>query len=62
MAEAFDCRAAARLLSVAQDRALTAGETEALQHHLGLCFMCRNYESQLAFLRAAVQRFRSGEA
>ena len=60
MASELDCRRAARLLSIAQDRALSREEIEALRHHLGLCFMCRNYESQLKFLRAAMQRLRTG--
>lgn len=60
MATEADCREAARLLSIAQDRALSAEEAQSLQQHLGLCFMCRNYESQLQFLRAAMERFRAG--
>lgn len=60
MASELDCRKAARLLSIAQDRALSREEIETLRHHLGLCFMCRNYESQLKFLRAAMLRLRTG--
>lgn len=60
MADDLHCREAARLLSLAQDRALSADEAEALQQHLGKCFMCRNYESQLGFLRAALERLRTG--
>jgi hypothetical protein len=55
-----NCRAASRLLSVSYDRNLSAEETDALQYHLGRCLMCRNFESQLRFLRKATQRFRSG--
>jgi hypothetical protein len=55
-----NCREASRLLSAAYDRALEAHEEEALRHHLGRCTMCRNFESQLKFLRRAAERFRSG--
>jgi Putative zinc-finger len=58
----LDCREAARLLSVAQDRALSPAEIEALQDHLGRCLMCRNYESHLKFLRAALEHFRTGSS
>lgn len=51
------CRRAARLLSAAQDRALSAEEAELLQRHLAECLMCRNYRSQLEFLRRAARRF-----
>jgi hypothetical protein len=55
-----NCREASRLLSAAYDRSLDAGEQEALGYHLGRCLMCRNFESQLKFLRRAAERFRSG--
>ena len=54
------CREASRLLSVAYERQLDPGESEALQYHLGRCLMCRNFDSQLKFLRKASERFRSG--
>jgi len=54
------CREASRLLSLAYERDLTAAETDALQYHLGRCLMCRNFESQLAFLHKAAERFRGG--
>jgi hypothetical protein len=53
----LDCRHASRLLSLAYERSLSAEETAALQHHLGECFMCRNFESQLKVLRAAARRY-----
>ena len=52
-----NCREASRLLSVGCERPLDAGESEALQYHLGRCLMCRNFESQLRFLRKAAKRF-----
>ena len=56
-----NCREASRLLSVACERDLDSGESEALQYHLGRCLMCRNFAGQLKFLRRAAERFRSGE-
>jgi hypothetical protein len=55
-----DCRQASRLLSIACERELDRGESESLQYHLGRCLMCRNFDSQLKFLRKASERFRSG--
>lgn len=60
MATELNCRAAARLLSVAIDRALTSEETQALERHLAKCLYCRNYEIQVKFLHKAASRFRSG--
>ena len=57
--EELNCRAASRLLSLAHERELTADEREALRHHLDLCFMCRNFESQLEVLHAAARRMAS---
>ena len=47
-------------MSAACDRSLEAAEEEALRYHLGRCLMCRNFETQLEFLRRAAERFRSG--
>ena len=60
MPGSVNCREASRLLSVSYDRNLDSEETDALQYHLGRCLMCRNFESQLRFLRKATQRFRNG--
>ena len=54
-----DCRAASRLLSAAYERKLSGDESKALTYHLDRCFMCRNFDSQLKFLHAASERFRS---
>ena len=54
-----NCREASRLLSVACERNLGSDESEALQYHLGRCLMCRNFDSQLKFLRKAARRFGS---
>lgn len=58
-ADAVDCREASRLLSAAYERKLSSGESVALTYHLDRCFMCRNFDSQLKFLHAASERFRS---
>lgn len=57
--ESVDCRAASRLLSAAYERRLTPEESKALTFHLDRCLMCRNFDSQLKFLHAASERFRS---
>ena len=54
-----NCREASKLLSVAYERRLTAGELEALQRHLDICFMCRNFDSQLRFLHDASKIYRT---
>jgi hypothetical protein len=59
-AETVDCREASRLLCVAYERVLSGDESQALTYHLGRCFMCRNFDSQLRFLHTASQRFREG--
>ena len=56
-----DCRAASRLLSAAYELKLSSVESEALTYHLDRCLMCRNFDSQLKFLHAASERFRSGD-
>ena len=61
MKDEVNCREASKLLSVAYERKLTPAELEALQQHLDECFMCRNFDSQLRFLHAASQRYRSSD-
>lgn len=62
MEPSLNCREAARLLSLALDRALSAEESEALGRHLARCLACRTYGDQVAFLRKAAGRFREGGA
>jgi len=52
----LDCRQASRLLSLACERPLDEAERQALRRHLDACLMCRNFESQLEFLRTAARR------
>lgn len=54
-----DCREASKLLSRAHEQPLAAGELAALRRHLDACFMCRNFEAQLEFLREAARRMAS---
>ena len=56
----LDCRNASKLLSLSCERALAAGELEALKRHHDACLMCRNFQAQLKFLRDAAGRYRSG--
>lgn len=56
----LDCRNASKLLSLSCERALEAGELEALKQHLDACLMCQNFEAQLKFLHEAARRFRCG--
>jgi hypothetical protein len=58
--KSVDCRAASKLLSAAYERELSPAESRALTYHLDRCLMCRNFDSQLRFLHAAAERFRSG--
>ena len=58
-ADSVDCRRASRLLSAAYERKLSPDESKALTYHLDRCLMCRNFDSQLKFLHAASERFRS---
>jgi len=56
----LSCREASRLLSLRGERELGLRETVALRFHLWACDMCRNFDSQVRFLRKAAERFRSG--
>ena len=58
--EKLNCRAASRLLSLACERSLDAGELRALKAHLDRCLMCANFEAQLRFLHKAANAFREG--
>lgn len=56
-----NCRKASWLLSVARERVLRADERKALRHHLDRCLSCRNFETQVAFLRTAARIFGTGK-
>jgi len=48
-------------MSLAYERKLTPEESKDLTHHLEICFMCRNFDSQLKFLHTAAERFRTSD-
>ena len=54
--EKIDCKAAARLLSDAQERELRVAERTRLRLHLAICQACRNVEQQYDFIRRAMRR------
>ena len=54
------CKDVSELLSQGQDRPLSWGERIRLRLHLLLCDGCRNFSSQLEFLRTALRRYRDG--
>lgn len=55
----LSCKEAARLMSHRQDRALSDAETAELKDHLLTCLSCRNFSSQLTFLRRFAKRYAS---
>ena len=57
----LNCREASRLLSLACDRELQAGEKEALARHIDECLMCKNFSAQLTFLGKAAKAYRQGD-
>lgn len=54
----MSCKEAARLMSEALDRPLTAHERFALRLHTMICRGCSNYGKQMAFIRRATRRLR----
>lgn len=53
----LNCKEVTRLLSESQDRKLAVTEKMQLEMHLAICKGCRNFKSQMAFLREACQRY-----
>ena len=53
----LSCKEAARLMSHRQDRVLSDVEAEELKSHLFVCLSCRNFDSQLSFLRKLARRY-----
>jgi hypothetical protein len=51
----LSCKESTRLLSEGQDRKLTLSEKVQLEMHLTLCKGCKNFKSQMSFLRTACQ-------
>ncbi len=51
------CKEVSELLSQSQDRPLRPGEKFGLHVHLLMCQGCRNFSTQLDFIRAAMKRY-----
>ena len=59
MNSADTCRKASALISVRQDRELTAGEQLALAAHLKICDLCIRFEQQSMFIRQSVNAWKN---
>ncbi|MEP7061129.1 MAG: zf-HC2 domain-containing protein [Betaproteobacteria bacterium] len=55
----LSCKDASRLISRMQDQELTAFRRWMLSMHLRACDGCTRFKAQVAFLREAMQRYRS---
>lgn len=55
----LSCKEASRLLSQQEDRPLSFGERVKLRFHLVACRACTRFSRQLAFMRAALVRYRT---
>lgn len=55
-----NCKQTSELLSQGQDRSLSLAERLRLNLHLLMCTRCRTFTQQLAFMRAALRRYRDG--
>ena len=55
----LSCKDASRLISRMQDEELSALRRWMLQMHLRACDGCTRFKAQLAFVREAMQRYRS---
>ncbi len=53
----LSCKEVTHLLSEAQDRKLPLTERMPLEIHLAMCKGCRNFKSQMQFLRQACKRY-----
>ncbi len=53
----LNCKEVTHLLSEAQDRKLGLSEKLQLEMHLAICHGCRNFRSQMDFLRQACRRY-----
>lgn len=60
----LSCKEVTHLLSEAQDRKLALAEKMHLEMHLAICNGCKNFKSQMSFLREACKRYvqKRGEA
>lgn len=51
------CNDATRALSAAQERKLALGERVSLQLHLATCPLCRDFQTQVGFLRESMRTY-----
>ena len=54
----IDCRTATRLVSKRLEGPLGPIDRLTLKLHLAWCVMCARFESQMSFLRQAMQKYR----
>jgi Putative zinc-finger len=54
----ISCKDASRLVSRREDAPLSAWQRWVLRLHLSVCAACTRFERQIAFLHAAMQRYR----
>ncbi|MEO6749561.1 MAG: hypothetical protein ABI294_08230 [Casimicrobiaceae bacterium] len=59
MGHMLSCKRASRLISQMQDATIPAWKRWLLRLHLRACDGCTRFKAQLAFLREAMQRYRS---
>ena len=53
----LSCKEITHLLSESQDRKITVAERVHLEMHLAMCKGCKNFKSQMSFLREACKRY-----
>ena len=53
----MNCNDATRALSAAQERSLPQDELIALQAHLAVCPLCRDFGEQVSFLRQTLRTY-----
>lgn len=53
----LSCKEVTHLLSESQDRPLGMSEKMQLEMHLAICKGCKNFKSQMSFLREACKRY-----
>ena len=53
----LSCKEITHLLSESQDRKITVSERVHLEMHLAICKGCKNFKSQMSFLREACKRY-----
>jgi predicted anti-sigma-YlaC factor YlaD len=56
----MDCKEIGRLVSEGHDRRLSLYERFSVRMHLAMCYMCRNFSRQIAFIRRVARA--AGEA